>query len=380
MREGRRTARLGDLFVPVATRLGAHATEPPVFSLSKYDGVVFASEYFDKRIASEKLDAYKVLEPDGWAYSTIHIDEGSIAVNRLGESGVLSPMYTTMHFVSTEDDDRYVELLLRSAQMLAEYRANAAGTVNRRRSLAFKTFANLRVSLPPLDEQRRIVDVVRCLSEAASCAASVVARATGALHLAIREETTLSGGAAWQPLTGVVEVLDNQRVPVNEKERALRVGDVPYFGAVGQAGWIDAALFDEPLVLLAEDGARLKEWATKPIAYTIEGPAWVNNHAHVLRPLGLPIGWLYFSLRHYDISALMNAGTRPKLNKGALSSIRIRIPQAGQLERLSAIETLSRAAEREREALTKLRTEVVADLLSGNHEIPESYDRLMESA
>jgi type I restriction enzyme, S subunit len=87
---------LGRLFSADNSKLGPNAVEPTVMSLYKYAGFVRADEYFDKRIASEKLDGYKPVEPGGWAYSTIHVDEGSIARNNLGETGVISPMYTTL--------------------------------------------------------------------------------------------------------------------------------------------------------------------------------------------------------------------------------------------------------------------------------------------
>ena len=84
-------------------------------------------------------------------------------------------------------------------------------------------------------------------------------------------------------LGDVCEFLDHKRKPVTE---GLRIsGPYPYYGANGQQGWIDDFLFDEPLVLLAEDGGHFGS-ETKPIAYKIQGKTWVNNHAHVLN-LGL---------------------------------------------------------------------------------------------
>lgn len=56
-------------------------------------------------------------------------------------------------------------------------------------------------------------------------------------------------------LQDVVDILDSMRVPVNAKERSTRQGEIPYYGATGQVGWIDKYLFDEQLVLLGEDGA-----------------------------------------------------------------------------------------------------------------------------
>lgn len=97
-------------------------------------------------------------------------------------------------------------------------------------------------------------------------------------------EPTVGTPPSWREhaLSECVDVLDSKRIPINSKERALRVGPIPYYGATGQVGWIDDYLFDEELVLLGEDGAPFLD-KSKPIAYVIEGKSWVNNHAHVLR-------------------------------------------------------------------------------------------------
>ena len=85
-----------------------------------------------------------------------------------------------------------------------------------------------------------------------------------------------------------VEILDSFRIPVNKKERAGRIAGksakelYPYYGATGQAGVIDGYLVDGEYVLLGEDGAPfLDAYATK--AYLINGKAWINNHAHILK-------------------------------------------------------------------------------------------------
>ena len=179
MNDNWKQVRLGEIFHQSSKRLGPHDVEPEILSLSKYEGFVKSSEYFDRRVASSKLDNYKVVELGEFAYSTIHIDEGSIALNSLGSRGVISPMYTTMRLTDASVLDRYVALLLRSPSMLATYKRWAAGTVNRRRSLPFKTFAQIEVELPPLAEQRRIVDLIDSSDQVIKNAHSLV--------LAIRE-------------------------------------------------------------------------------------------------------------------------------------------------------------------------------------------------
>jgi hypothetical protein len=187
MRDQWSTIRLGDVLSIDNEKLGNHAVEPSVFSLSKYDGVVLASEYFDKRIASADLEGYKVLKPDEWAYSTIHIDEGSIARNRTGLTGVLSPMYTTLTWFGKDQEPGFFELLLRSPTMLETYRSNAQGTVNRRRSLPYQAFAQIQIDVPPLLEQRRIVDLIEVIDERLGATDEVARRARESANAARSE-------------------------------------------------------------------------------------------------------------------------------------------------------------------------------------------------
>src|SRR5438552_3370911 len=92
----------------------------------------------------------------------------------------------------------------------------------------------------------------------------------------------LPPGWAATRLDDCTENLDNYRIPVKRSDRTSRTGNVPYYGATGQAGWIDRPLCNEELVLLGEDGAPFFE-RNRPKAYLVNGPSWVNNHAHVLR-------------------------------------------------------------------------------------------------
>jgi type I restriction enzyme S subunit len=139
-----------------------------------------------------------------------------------------------------------------------------------------------------------------------------------------------------QALLGdVCDFLDHKRKPVTEGLRTS--GPYPYYGANGQQGWIDDYLFDEPLVLLAEDGGHFGS-ATKPIAYKIHGKTWVNNHAHVLRPRPeCDIDFLAHVLSFFDVSKFVNGSTRPKLTKGNAEQIRIPLPPLSKQRHLAKL-------------------------------------------
>lgn len=105
----------------------------------------------------------------------------------------------------------------------------------------------------------------------------------------------LPEGWKWVRLLGGAAIcMDNRRKPINSKERATREGNIPYYGATGQVGWIDDYLTDEELILLGEDGAPFLD-LHKAKAYIISGKAWVNNHAHILKSFMGHIGNVYLT-------------------------------------------------------------------------------------
>jgi type I restriction enzyme S subunit len=146
----------------------------------------------------------------------------------------------------------------------------------------------------------------------------------------------LPEGWSWATLGEVVDVLDHLRVPVSAKERTKRFGEVPYYGAAGQVGWMDEAIFDEDLILLGEDGVQFFD-ADKPKAYTISGPSWVNNHAHVLRSLSNVIDGRYLThyLNHFNYEGFANGTTRLKLTKAAMLGIPVALPPLEEQRRIA---------------------------------------------
>jgi type I restriction enzyme S subunit len=135
------------------------------------------------------------------------------------------------------------------------------------------------------------------------------------------------------------------RKPINSEERLQRTGTVPYFGASGQVGTIDKALFDEDLVLLGEDGVQFFD-VDKHKAYEISGPSWVNNHAHVLRCKKEKYSQhlLVCYLNQFDYRNYANGTTRLKLTQAAMNRIPVIVPPLEEQEEIVGIleEQLSR--------------------------------------
>ena len=122
----------------------------------------------------------------------------------------------------------------------------------------------------------------------------------------------------------VVDILDSLRRPITKCDR--KPGPYPYYGATGILDHVEGFLFDEPLVLVGEDGAK---WGPgENSAFPVEGKVWVNNHAHVLRPKRdrLMDRYLIEILNEADLMPFVTGVTVPKLNQEKLRSIQIPLP------------------------------------------------------
>ena len=125
-------------------------------------------------------------------------------------------------------------------------------------------------------------------------------------------------------LGDICEILDSKRIPITASNR--KAGIYPYYGANGIQDYVDDYIFDDELVLLAEDGGHFGS-TDKPIAYRVSGKCWVNNHAHVLKPKDyLNVDYLCYSLMFRDVSSIVNGATRQKLTQADMREIEIPLP------------------------------------------------------
>ena len=247
----------------------------------------------------------------------------------------------------------------------------------------YRYLREFSVVIPPLPEQRAIASVLHAIQEAKFARQKEIAlererKAALMDHLFSygtkgepRKQTEIgeipeSWGAV--RLNELCECLDSKRVPVKESERNKRNGSIPYYGASGQAGWIDDFLFDEDLLLVAEDGENLNS-RRLPIAYSIEGKSWVNNHAHVLRVTNIDQFFLEYHLNSTDLSSYLTGTTRPKLNKASLLGILVPKPKCAEADEIASIlrncDAKIAALEHETARLDELFHAMLEELMTG---------------
>ena len=244
-----------------------------------------------------------------------------------------------------------------------------------RASLTGNTIAQYRMTIPPLDIQSRIVNVLDNFEKICSdlnigLPAEIEARQkqyeyyrdklltfaeTGNTILSRAEQSRAEQSRAEQSralikllqyvfgyavvtLEDIAENCDSMRKPVTSGKR--EAGEYPYYGASGIVDYVKDYIFDGDYLLVSEDGANLLARST-PIAFSISGKNWVNNHAHVLKFDRYETRrFVEFYLNSIDLAPYISGGAQPKLNQKNLN--RIEIPLPSQERQKYIVEILDR--------------------------------------
>lgn len=290
--------------------------------LSELEGAYIS--YTPRKITKAGLQscAATVLPPDSVLFSS-RAPIGHVAINT-------APMATNQGFKSFVPNRELVHAKflyhwLRRHRPYLESLGNGATF----KEVSKAIVARIEIPLPPLPEQQRIAEILDkadALRANRRAALAQLDSLTQSIFLDMfGDPATNPKGWPVKRLDAITECLDRLRRPVTESDR--KPGKVPYYGANGQQGWIDSALFDEPLVLVAEDGGHF-DAPERGVAYRIDGPAWVNNHAHILRalPVHVDTEFLHRALRHFNFLPFISGTTRAKLTQGQLNSVKLFVP------------------------------------------------------
>ena len=193
----------------------------------------------------------------------------------------------------------------------------------------FKWLKEIDIPIPSPDEQRRIAAILDKVTSLIALRKQQLAKLDELVKARFVEMfgDPVTNPMGWKKkrFDAICENLDSRRVPISASER--KAGIYPYYGASGIVDYVDGYIFDEDILLISEDGANLIARVT-PIAFSVSGKVWVNNHAHVVRFSDIctqKYVEYYFSM--IDISNYISGTAQPKLNQSKLNSMLIPIPK-----------------------------------------------------
>lgn len=209
--------------------------------------------------------------------------------------------------------------------------------------LSGKEIAKIKIPLPPLEVQKEIVEQIEVKQNAINNAREII-KSLERERRYFGQELRKLEGVKMVELGEVCKNLDSRRKPVTKSDRAK--GEYPYYGASGIVDYVKDFIFDGSYLLISEDGANLLARST-PIAFSISGKVWVNNHAHILEFEEKATQKLIeFYVNSIDISEYVSGAAQPKLSQKSLNSIKIPLPPLAVQKQLVA------EAEKEEEIIT----------------------------
>jgi len=246
--------------------------------------------------------------------------------------------------IDEDDSSRFVLYGLSRIQKKLDFIAPEAAQKN----LSLAELSSVKISLPSLPEQQKIAEFLTAVDEKIGKLKRkkelLEAYKKGAMQKLFSQEIRFKDDQGnpypdWEEkrLEDISRCLDSKRKPLNSNERNRMKGSIPYYGANGIVDYVDDYLFDEELVLMAEDGGNFFEFSNKPIAQLISGRSWVNNHAHILKAKVdfITTDFLFYSLVHKDIRRFIVGGSRAKLNKSDLMSITLFKPRIQEQQKIA---------------------------------------------
>lgn len=204
-----------------------------------------------------------------------------------------------------------------------------SGTV---KHLLAKDIKAIKLPVPPLEVQREIVRILDNFTFLSTeLAAELAARQKQYEYYKVNLllENNQSPNVT---LNDIAINRDSQRKPVTSSKRES--GNIPYYGASGIVDYVKDYIFDGDYLLVSEDGANLLARNT-PIAFSIQGKTWVNNHAHILEfDNYYTRRYVEFYLNSIDLTPYISGGAQPKLNQKNLNSIKIPLPVLQEQQRI----------------------------------------------
>lgn len=135
-------------------------TEYTVLSCSKYIGFVESLNYFKKKVYSDNTENYKIIRRGDFGYPSNHIEEGSIGLQNICNTGIVSPIYTVFRVDQEKVNPDYLYKLLKTNLYRHIFQASTSSSVDRRGSLRWKEFSKIEIPLPNIEEQTKIANTI----------------------------------------------------------------------------------------------------------------------------------------------------------------------------------------------------------------------------
>ena len=308
------------------------------------------------------LSNYKMVQKGDFI---IHLRSFEGGLEMANENGIVSPAYTILRGKKPHSS-RFYEAYFHTDEFVNHVLAKSVEGIRDGRQISYDAFKWLGLPYCSPSEQAKIAELFSVLTKRIEkqtvLVGSLKKYKRGVVSSILTHQIKFADSEGkpypeWTSCTlqDAVVFLDGQRKPLESADRAKRQGQYPYYGASGIIDYIDDYIFDEPLLLLGEDGANILNRST-PLCFIATGKYWVNNHAHVMRPKsGQNIKFLCELLESLDYTRYNTGTAQPKINQEKCREIKLSLPVYEEQCRIASfLATLDRRLERAQSNLNYL--------------------------
>lgn len=358
-------------------------------------------------LVPESFETYQIVDPGNIIVRTTDLqnDQTSLRVGISHYRGIITSAYLCLN-VRKPISEEFGFLVLNAYDLLKVLYGFGSGL---RQNLDFSHIKRMPVPVPPLDEQAAIV---RFLDYADRRIRSYIRAKQKLIKLleeqkqAIIHQAVTRGldpnvrlkpsGVEWlgdvpdhwrvSRVKNEFHCLNYRRVPLSGTKRGEMTSRLyDYYGASGVIDKVDDFLFDDDLLLIAEDGANLV-LRNLPLAIIASGKFWVNNHAHILKPIRGNLQYLASVMETLSYKPWISGAAQPKLTKDRLMGIVIAVPALEEQKRImesvneetSSLRSALDRAQRGLSLLRQYRTRLVADVVTGKLDVRQASNQLPE--
>ncbi len=406
MRDGWVEATLNEALEPIANRPDGK-DYPLVLSVTEKRGIIPQTEIFNHRIATDDISKYKVLEPMDIAYNPYLLWCGAIGQWQGTEAGVVSPVYECFR-VKSNCEPRYLGYIFETGILTNYFDALAIGSIVRRRRTIPSDFMAAPIQLPPLPEQKRIVDLISSVDSYIEALQQQLESAKRSRNAVLHELLT-AGGDDWNEslvsnlISHSIGGIWGEEAGGDEVDvRVVRSTEFTPSGFLNFSTGVTRSVKRSQLlsrelkpgdILLEKSGGG----PTQPVGRVVFVDEFIppgtvcSNFVLLIRPnqelvnqrflFNILLLW-HFNNRTLEFQA-QTTGIRNLRTNDYLDQVVQIPPLSVQDEIVSLIDHFDAQIKKLDQTLYRaqsLRSGLLVNLLNGAHEIPSSYDKVIGAA
>lgn len=310
----------------------------PLLSVTIANGIIYQDDIENKKdISNDDKSNYKIVPLNAVAYNKMRMWQGAVGVNTL-TIGIVSPAYIVA-IPNEKILPNFVSYLFKSKIMISEFDKNSYGLCLDMNNLRYDDFRNIKIPLPPLQEQKEIAEFLDSKCEKIQ---NYIEKKQKLITLLQEKKQALINEVVTKGLNPNIEFKNSEiaylgLIPHHWEVRRMKFmasihngreqteiadenGIYPIYGSGGILGKSMYFIYDKPSVLLGRKGT-----IDKPLF--VEEPFWTIDTMFYtsVSKIVLPKYFYYLCLT-IDFQFYISGSAIPSMTQYDLANISFALP------------------------------------------------------